>query len=335
MRQMPVRLLLLALALVSASCRVDQPAPARVRLRVSGAPLAAALKAALATTHPEVQIEAVQGKPGLSPVEQVERGDADITQQFADNVYAAYVAASGDSGGAGSPLRAITVLQPAALLLVARPEAGIRSVTDVRGHLARMNSEVPNLPFRKSWTVPLGLSEHGGGELIKVTALSHLMLAAFGVNPDSIRNRPMPPSDAFRALGQGKLDAVFTTVLGSGDAISELTARGMRLIPIEGPAVDRLRRQYAFIKPVSVPAGTYAGQTTALHTVGVDLVVVCRASLDEQLVYAVTKAYFDAASQLEQIAPGQEPVDPERAPSTPIPLHEGAARYFRERELFR
>ncbi len=304
-------------------------------LRVSGAQLATALKAALATSHPDVRVEAVQGKPGLSPVELLERGEADITQQFADNVYAAYVSVSNESGGAGSPLRAITVLQPAALLLLARPESGIRSVPGVRGHLARMNSEVPNLPFRKSWTVPLGLSDGDGGPLIKVTALSHLMLAAFGVHPDSIRNRPMPPADAFRALGQGTLDAVFTTVLGSGEAISELTARGMRLIPIEGPAVDRLRRQYAFIKPVSIPAGTYAGQTAPLHTVGVDLVVICRADLDEALVYALTKAYFDAAPRLDAIAPGQEPVDPERAPSTPIPLHDGAARYFRERELLR
>jgi len=227
------------------------------------------------------------------------------------------------------------VLQPVPLLMLARPESGIRSVEDVRGHTARMNSEVPNLPFRQGWSVPLGLAGPESGPLIKVTALSHLMLAAYGVNPDSIRNRPMPPADAFRELGQGRLDAMFTTILGSAEAISALTATGVRMIPIEGPAVDLLRRQYAFIKPVSIPAGTYAGQTRPHHTVGVDLVIVCRAGLDERLVYALTKAYFDNAPQLDGMAMGQEPVDPERAPSTPIPLHEGAARYFRERELFR
>jgi TRAP-type uncharacterized transport system substrate-binding protein len=67
-----------------------------------------------------------------------------------------------------------------------------------------------------------------------------------------------------------------------------------------------------------------------VHTVGVDLLLVCRADLDKNLVYEVTRAYFEDTP--ENI---RRQTDPQRAPAVVIPLHPGAARYYREREVSR
>ena len=57
-------------------------------------------------------------------------------------------------------------------------------------------------------------------------------------------------------------------------------------------------------------------------------------SHDEGLVYEVTKQFFDAlASGPERPSLGFVELD--QAPATSIPLHDGAARYYRERELQR
>jgi TRAP-type uncharacterized transport system substrate-binding protein len=64
--------------------------------------------------------------------------------------------------------------------------------------------------------------------------------------------------------------------------------------------------------------------------VGVDLVLVCRADLDNELVYELTRALFEEVPQRIR-----RQLDPQRAPATVIPLHSGAARYYRERELSR
>ena len=58
--------------------------------------------------------------------------------------------------------------------------------------------------------------------------------------------------------------------------------------------------------------------------------VVCRADLDNDLVYELTRAYFE--QDLENV---RNDTDPQRAPAVVIPLHPGAARYYREREMSR
>ena len=66
-----------------------------------------------------------------------------------------------------------------------------------------------------------------------------------------------------------------------------------------------------------------------MHTLAVDRVMLCRADLDENLVYELLEAYFADS-------PGTvPPTNFERAPATPLPLHPGALRYYRQRELSR
>jgi TRAP-type uncharacterized transport system substrate-binding protein len=64
-------------------------------------------------------------------------------------------------------------------------------------------------------------------------------------------------------------------------------------------------------------------------------VQLCRAELEDDLVYRLTKTLYEG--------PGESVVDPALVPwldqavgaATPVPLHPGAARYYRERELAR
>jgi TRAP-type uncharacterized transport system substrate-binding protein len=58
-----------------------------------------------------------------------------------------------------------------------------------------------------------------------------------------------------------------------------------------------------------------------------------RAGLDEDLVYGLTRRLVEGRAQLAQRFWNAMTVDPDLAPATPVPIHRGAARYFREREL--
>jgi len=62
-------------------------------------------------------------------------------------------------------------------------------------------------------------------------------------------------------------------------------------------------------------------------------VLVCRSGLDEGLVYDLTRRFFEALPSLSSSQDALRFIDLEQAPAMPIPLHEGAARYYREREL--
>ena len=72
-----------------------------------------------------------------------------------------------------------------------------------------------------------------------------------------------------------------------------------------------------------------------VHTLGVHNVLVGHRDLDEDLVYKLTRRFFEVLPSLVAQQDSLRLVDLQQAPATPIPLHVGAARYYRERELAR
>jgi TRAP transporter TAXI family solute receptor len=110
---------------------------------------------------------------------------------------------------------------------------------------------------------------------------------------------------------------------------------GAYFIPISGPAVDRLRESNPFVRLTTIPRNVIRGQTSIIPTIGVDMVVVCGIDVDESLVYELTKRLFIAFPRLSGVEASLRFLNFEEAAATPIPLHPGAARYFRERELSR
>ncbi len=305
------------------------PVPAPVQLRMVGTEPAASLVAAFERRVPGVRVSLTQTASPIAGVRAIARGDTDIGVVFADAAYTAHVV-----DGAGSPLRAMGSLNVAPLFLLVHPESGIRHLADLPGHTVRLTSPNPGddprfrLPFR---TADPGHTQTDGDA---VSSLSELVIGAFGLRPSRLQIRDMAPPEGLAALRAGSLQAYFTSA-PSDDLVREATGWGARLVPIEGPQVDSLRLRYPFVQHVRIPPGTYPGQDSTLHTVGVGLVLVCRADLDPALTYRLTRAFIQELEQLSGRDPILSRIRLERTPVTPIPLHAGAARFYREWELFR
>ena len=110
---------------------------------------------------------------------------------------------------------------------------------------------------------------------------------------------------------------------------------GARLLDITGSSLLKLRVAYPFLRPATIPSGTYAGQTRSVQTVREDVLLLCRADLDDLAVHNLTKALFEVLPELAGRGDYLRSIDVRRAPATPIPLHPGAAWYYREQELSR
>jgi TRAP transporter TAXI family solute receptor len=109
----------------------------------------------------------------------------------------------------------------------------------------------------------------------------------------------------------------------------------LRLLPIGRAEVNQLRSSYPFLRPVTVPARQLAGQEKPVETLGSEWLLVCRSDLSEELVYQLTREFFAQLPAMARDHGEAALIDPEQAPATPIPLHAGAARYYREREILR
>jgi TRAP transporter TAXI family solute receptor len=99
--------------------------------------------------------------------------------------------------------------------------------------------------------------------------------------------------------------------------------------------METIRSRDPLLKPASIPSGTYEGQAEPVLAVGTDVLLVSREDLSEDLVYTLTRTLFESVGDLRSAHRAAAFIDPGRGPGAPIPLHRGAARYYRERELFR
>jgi TRAP transporter TAXI family solute receptor len=252
---------------------------------------------------PDMTPETVVVEGSIAAVRALQAKEADLAIVMADVAYQAYVTQSDGQPTPSGQIRGVAVLNVNTVYLAAAPHTSINSLADLRGR-----------------RVSLGSSGAAA------TAIATLLLKSSGVGLHRVHVELSPYQDTLKHLSNGKLDAAFLSLNASVHAAA---AAGARLVPITGAWIEQLRQQYPFLQSVLVPAGSYPGQTAPLQTVGVDLVLACRADLDHDVVYRLSKAYFEG---LQRSAPA---TDLERAPATPIPLHPGAARYYRERALSR
>jgi uncharacterized protein len=309
-----------ALVLSLAACaRTTAPLPARVVVRMTtgtpGAsfhPLGQSLAREYGTSLPDLQVLVSESGGSVSNVEALQNGAADIGFAYADVTYMAYAGRLRPDTPASERLRAIAVLRLTPLHVVAGAASPIQSIADMRGRHVNVGPQ-------------------GSGTALTAS----VVLRAFGIEAGEMRIETLPHNVAAARLGTGTLDAMFVGASYPAQSVDTATAAGARLLSVSGPAIDRLRHEYPFLRPTVIPGDTYRHHSSSIRTIGVDTVFVCRSDLDEALVHRLTNAFFEVLPRLAAEQEWLRQMDLDEAPAAPIPLHRGAARYYRERELGR
>jgi hypothetical protein len=307
--------ILALLACGVAGCTQPQPVPPRPVVRlITGTPgarfhpLGQALARVYAEAFPSAEIRVLESAGSIANVEALQRGEADIGLAYADVAYMAHVGRLGARPVVFGDLRGIAVLELAPVHLVVRAGAAISGGKD--------------LPGKRIAVGPMG----SGSALT-----ADIVLRALGMGPEAARVEPLRYNEAAARLAAGTIDALFVTGSDPVDAVRAATAAGGRLLPLGGAAIEHLRHEYPFFRPTVIHGGTYPGHPATIQTIGVDNLLLCRRGADESLVHDVTARLFAQLPSMSILAG----MDLEQAPATPIPLHDGAVRYYRERELTR
>lgn len=315
----PSVFVLAALALAGA-CGGTEPRDGHVTLLrlatgVPGAtfnPIGSALAGVLAAHIPGVRVDVIETGGSSANVEAIHNGSADLGLAFADVAYMAYVGQPTASARPLDNLRGIAVLSPAPLHVVVRGHSGIASIRDLRGRR-------------------VSLGPAGSGTALTAT----VVLEAHGIPPDALEAESMPFNEAADLLGRGGLDAIFVSAGYPAESVTAATTFGGEILDVSGPQVDVLRSEYPFFRMAVVPAGVYPSHGRVVRTIGVHTLLVCSSWLPEELVHEIAEAFFGALPRLASRIGALRLIDLARAAATPIPLHPGAARYYREQELFR
>lgn len=267
-------------------------------------PLGETLASGLANDIHDVRFTALESPGGVASIEMLEAGEAELAL-LSNHVHGA------------SSLQLIAPLYQETLHVVVRRDAKLESVLAIEGHSVSVG--------------PAG----SGTETIADAVLQH-----FGVERGSFDRRNMALLDAVAALEKGEIDVAFIVGGMRMPAVDGLLQRDdMALLSLgepgrPGSALEGIRLDAPFFSVTAIPEHAYGMQPEEpIGTISVHALLVTRADLDADLVFAITESLFshkvELASQERLLSHLSERYD---EALSPYPLHPGADRYFRRDE---
>ena len=158
-------------------------------------------------------------------------------------------------------------LFPEPFTVVARPDAGISTLTELAGK-----------------RVDLGPGGSGS------RATMNVVMSAMGWSEsDFAYVSDLGMSALTRALCGGEIDAAIVVVASPNLTVEDMvTSCDAVLVPVTDPAIDRLVADNAYHFPFEIPAGTYRGQATSTPTFALAATLVTSSRASPALVYELT-----------------------------------------------
>jgi TRAP transporter TAXI family solute receptor len=202
-------------------------------------------------------------------------------------------------------------LYPQYFQVVALSNANVRSFADLKG--------------KTLVTQPKGnTSEILTGEVLKINGMSY----------DSLNkvNFQASYTDAVDMMKDGHVQVFTLGTTAPASAIMDLaSARDIVMVPVDDRTMAALKKENAGYNKLTIKAGTYPKQDKDVAAIGYTTHIVAACDLPEDVVYKMTKAM---ATNVGDMAAVVKPITgltaKDMAVDIGVPLHKGAARYYKE-----
>jgi TRAP transporter TAXI family solute receptor len=299
---------------VPSDAQDEKPAPQPIRILAGPAgstdhALGAAMAKLIASHVADSRASVRASGPSFERVLRLDGGDGELALVAGHVLAAAYAGIASMSFKAKlKNLSAIAALQSDFLHIVAAKDARIAKLADLKG---------------KRVSVGLVRSD--------TELATRALLAALGIkHTDFGTAEYLSIADAAELLKRRELDAFFHIGPQADRALRALAANTeIILIAIPPETVTKLGAPF---RRGAIPANSYPGQATEVATALVPTFLATRADLPEARVFALTKVLFDNLAALAAAEPAARAIRLESAPrGLPVPLHKGAAKYFRQK----
>lgn len=171
------------------------------------------------------------------------------------------------------------------------------------------------------------------------SATENATLAAFAamdITKDNTSLENLGLGDGADSVGDGILDAAFGFAgLPIGGQLNLAATKEIQVLDMTQEEIDKVLAGNAAYIQTKIPAGTYTGQDNDANTFGVKCLIIVTADMDADLVYDLCKAMNE---HTEELAAGNALLKDMTDPSflctqMPIPLHDGAQKYYSEQGL--
>ena len=272
-------------------------------------PLGVALSTIYANAIPGVRTQVQSTKASVENLNLLQQGKGEIAFALGDLVKLAWEG----NAEVGFPqkldkLRAVAAIYSNYVQVVATKDLGIKTLADLKGHSLSVGA-------------PKSGTELNARAIFAAAGLSY---------SDLSRTEYLPFGELVDLMKNRQLDATLQSA-GLGVASIRDLASSVPITMVAVPA-DVIAKIGAPYTSKVIPAGTYDGQTADVPTAAITNILVTRADLDEETVYQMTKALFEHLPDMVAAHAAAKGISLENATKgLPIPLHPGAARYYKEK----
>ncbi|WP_439113228.1 TAXI family TRAP transporter solute-binding subunit [Hydrogenophaga sp.] len=243
----------------------------------------------------------------------IKAGELDFGVSQSDVQYNAFNGAKQfEKDGKHTDLRAVFSIHPEPFTVLSRKEANITKFDDLKGK--RFNVGNPGSGTRAAMDEYLASS---GGKISDFGLAAELKADEHGA-----------------ALCDNKIDGfIYGVGHPSANIQDPITTCGAKLVPLTGPAVDKLVAANSYYAKVNIPGGVYAGHPNPTPTYGVLASFVTSAKVSDAAVYELVKAVFENFDEFKKLHPAFVGLDPKNMIKDGLsaPLHPGAVKYYKEK----
>lgn len=276
-------------------------------------PLGVAIGKIFSDKMPNVKTQVQATKASVENLVLLQQGRGELAFTLGDSLKAAW---EGDEeAGFKSKLdklRVIGAIYPNYIQIVATADSGIKTLADLKGKSLSVGA-------------PKSGTELNSRAILSAAGLSYKDLGKveylpFAESVDLMKNRQLNATLQSAGLGVASLKDLSNS--------SEIV-----VVAVPKETVEKIGPPFV---AVTIPANTYKGQDKDVPTAAVVNYLVTSSAVSDEVAYQMTKLVFDSLPELVNAhAAGKEIKVETAAANSPVPLHPGAIRYFKEKGVLK
>lgn len=276
-------------------------------------PLGVAIAKIYGEKIPSVKAQVQATKASVENLNLLQQGRGEIAFSLGDSLKAAW---DGDAEAGFKAkldkLRVIGAIYPNYIQIVATSESGIKTLADLKGKSLSVGA-------------PKSGTELNSRAILKAAGMDYKDLGKieylpFAESVDLMKNRQLAATLQSAGLGVASLK----DLSNSSD---------INVVAVPKEVVDKIGPPFV---AETIPAGTYKGQDKDVPTAAVINYLVTSSAVSDDLAYQMTKLIYESLSELASAHAAGKGIKLETAAAgSPVPLHPGAIKYFKEKGVLK
>lgn len=277
-------------------------------------PLGSAIASIITDFVPNVSCTAQTSAAGVENIRLLKLGEVDLGMVQTSAAYQALHGTDVFKGDKIENLRGMTILYPQPMQIVVAKDSNIYTFEDLLGK-------------------KVGIGAPASGEEVTFKEI----IGVAGHTIDDYRPFYISLAEQASAFKDREIDAMwYVSGIPTSGILDVASARAIRIVPIDGELRESVMKAYPYHAPGVIPAGTYPEQDNDVLTLASPAYLVATSELPDDIAYAILDAIFSHLDVLQNAHSQGKDVTLEGAlVGSPIPLHPGAERYYKEKGILK